>query len=176
MKYVLTAMVMAILMFTVACSDNVNNVVNEQINSSSELETYEISESTTNVEILTKSDNSSVDIDLGSMTSEMIYSNVYQMMINPSYYEGKTIRMIGNYSPSYYEDIKKQFHYCVIQDATACCSQGIEFVWDDGSHIYPDEYPAENAEIEVVGTFETYNEKDGNTYCRLKNSSMTVLN
>ena len=34
----------------------------------------------------------------------------------------------------------------------ACCAQGLEFVWGDGSHKYPDEYPAEDAEIEVQGT------------------------
>ena len=42
----------------------------------------------------------------------------------------------------------------------ACCAQGLEFVWGDGSHKYPDEYPAEDTEIEVQGTFETYKEKD----------------
>ena len=42
----------------------------------------------------------------------------------------------------------------------ACCAQGLEFVWGDGSHKYPDEYPAEDTEIEVQGTFKTYKEKD----------------
>ena len=39
----------------------------------------------------------------------------------------------------------------MIQDATACCAQEMEFTWEDGSHIYPDEYPKDNAEIVVEG-------------------------
>lgn len=53
--------------------------------------------------------------------------------------------------------------------------QGLEFVWGDGSHKYPDEYPAEDTEIEVQGTFETYKEKDyDTTFCRLANVDMRV--
>lgn len=45
----------------------------------------------------------------------------------------------------------------------------------DGSHKYPDEYPAEDTEIEVQGTFETYKEKDyDTTFCRLANVDMRV--
>ena len=58
----------------------------------------------------------------------------------------------------------------------ACCAQGLEFVWGDGSHAYPDEYPAEDAEIEVQGTLETYKEKnDDTTYCRLANADMKII-
>ena len=43
--------------------------------------------------------------------------------------------------------------------------------------MYPDEYPPENAEVEVVGTFETYkdNPDDEFQYCRLKDASLVVL-
>ena len=34
----------------------------------------------------------------------------------------------------------------------------MEFVWDDDSHVYPDDYPAENSNIVVTGVFETYRE------------------
>lgn len=61
--------------------------------------------------------------------------------------------------------------------ATACCAQGIEFVWEDGSHIYPDEYPTDNAEIIVEGTFETYKEeRDENMYCRLSDATLQKKN
>ena len=59
----------------------------------------------------------------------------------------------------------------MIQDATSCCAQGMEFVWENGTHIYPDEYPEDNAEIVVEGTFETYKEEgDQNLYCRLSDA------
>ena len=69
------------------------------------------------------------------------------------------------------------YYACIIQDATACCQQGLEFVWGDGSHVYPDEYPTENTEVEVVGTFETYkdNPDDEFDYCRLGNATMIIL-
>jgi len=51
----------------------------------------------------------------------------------------------------------------------------MEFVWEDGSHIYPDEYPRENAYVIIEGVFETYKEDgDTNLYCRLNNA--TLLN
>lgn len=57
----------------------------------------------------------------------------------------------------------------------ACCAQGLEFVWGDGSHKYPDEYPAEDTEIEVQETFETHKEKEyDTTFCRLANVDMRV--
>ena len=118
---------------------------------------------------------STVDYDLTEMSSDMVYAMVYQMMMEPEKYEGKTFRMEGIYYTVYSEDTKKYYHYCIIQDATACCAQGMEFVWDDGSHAYPDEYPEENADVIVEGTFETYTESgDSNLYCRLKDASMEV--
>ena len=118
-----------------------------------------------------------VDYDLTQMSSDMVYATVYQMMVTPEEYEGKTFRIDGNFYATYYEATKKYYFYCIIQDATACCAQGMEFIWDDGSHIYPDEYPEDNAEIVVEGTFETYRE-DGveNLYCRLSDAILQQKN
>lgn len=118
-----------------------------------------------------------VDYDLTQMSSDMVYATVYQMMVTPEEYEGKTFRIDGNFYATYYEATKKYYFYCVIQDATACCAQGMEFVWEDGSHIYPDEYPKDNAEIVVEGTFETYREDgDENLYCRLSDATLQQKN
>jgi hypothetical protein len=129
-----------------------------------------------NMETVAFADNiSTVDYDLTVMNSDMVYATVYQMMMEPEEYEGKIFRMEGSYYTVYSENTKKYYHYCIIRDATACCAQGMEFVWDDGSHVYPDEYPEENADVIVEGTFETYTESgDSNLYCRLKNASMEV--
>ena len=118
-----------------------------------------------------------VDYDLTQMSSDMVYATVYQMMVTPEEYEGKTFRIDGNFYATYYEATKKYYYYCIIQDATACCAQGMEFIWDDGSHIYPDEYPEDNAEIVVEGTFETYREDgDENLYCRLSDAILQQKN
>lgn len=111
----------------------------------------------------------SVDVDLSVMDSDMIYATVYQMMSDPEQYVGKTFRIEGKFYVTYDEMTKNQYYYCVIKDATECCAQGLEFVWGDGSHIYPDEYPNDGTEVIVDGTFELYMENDSR-YCRLANA------
>lgn len=111
----------------------------------------------------------SVDVDLSVMDSDMIYATVYQMMSDPEQYVGKTFRIEGKFYVTYDEMTKNQYYYCVIKDATECCAQGLEFVWGDGSHIYPDEYPTDGTEVIVDGTFELYMENDSR-YCRLANA------
>lgn len=110
-----------------------------------------------------------VDVDLSVMDSDMIYATVYQMMSDPEQYVGKTFRIEGKFYVTYDEMTKSQYYYCVIKDATECCAQGLEFVWGDGSHIYPDEYPTDGTEVVVDGTFELYMENDSR-YCRLANA------
>ncbi|MGF0065459.1 hypothetical protein ACQRCQ_09340 [Lachnospiraceae bacterium SGI.085] len=118
-------------------------------------------------------EDSSVDYDLTQMGSDMVYATVYQMMMTPEQYEGKTFRIQGSFHAEYYEPTQKYYEYCIIKDAMACCAQGLEFVWGDGTHTYPDEYPAENEEIMVEGTFGTYTEEgDTHLYCRLSDAEL----
>lgn len=99
-----------------------------------------------------------VDVDLTKLTSTMVYSEVYNMVTDPSQYMGKTVRMQGITS-IYHDDVDNNDYYaCVIQDATACCAQGIEFVLNDGK------YPDANTEVTVVGTFSSYKIEDYEYY------------
>ena len=118
----------------------------------------------------------SVDIDLTVMNSDMVYATVYQMMVDPDSYAGKKIKMEGTYYSTIYEETGKRYHFVLIKDAMACCQQGLEFIWDDDSHVYPDEYPNDNTEVEVVGTFETYKDdpSEDTMYCHLVDSSLEV--
>ena len=117
-----------------------------------------------------------VDVDLTVMNSDMVYATVYQMMIDPDSYVGQKIKMDGNYYTAEDPATGIRYYFVIIQDATACCSQGLEFVWDDGSHVYPDEYPEDNAEVEVEGTFELYkdNPDDQMQYVRIADAKLTV--
>ena len=118
-------------------------------------------------------DKEDVDYDLSKMGSDMVYATVYQMMVDPITYEGKTVRVSGNYYGGWYEPTAQYYFYVIIEDAMACCSQGLEFIWEDGSHVYPDEYPADGSEVEVTGIFETYQEEGDQTiYCRLKDAEL----
>ncbi len=114
-----------------------------------------------------------VDYDLSTMSRDMVYATVYQMMCEPEEFIGKTVRMSGMYNVLYYDSTDTYYHYCVIADAAACCTQGIEFVWGKGEHSYPEEYPREYSSITVVGTFEVY-EEEGLYYCRLQNSLLVI--
>ena len=118
-----------------------------------------------------------VDVDLTVMDSTMVYSTVYQMMADASSYLGKTVRMKGMYYSSYDETTGVRYFFVIVKDATACCQQGLEFIWGDGSHVFPDEYPEEGSEVEVTGVFETYkdNPEDEFDYCRLGNAKLVVL-
>lgn len=109
------------------------------------------------------------------MNKDMVYATVYQLMVEPDKYIGKTLCIDGLYYTGQNEKTGTYYHYNIIKDALACCSQGLEFVCGDGSHVYPDEYPKDETEIEVKGTFETYKEPGDDTlYCHLVNSEMQV--
>ena len=126
-------------------------------------------QTTENVQGSVNAPEAAVDVDLSVMDSDMIYATVYQMMSDPEQYVGKTFRIEGKFYVTYDEMTKNQYYYCVIKDATECCAQGLEFVWGDGSHIYPDEYPTDGTEVIVDGAFELYMENDSR-YCRLANA------
>lgn len=111
-----------------------------------------------------------VDVDLTKLSSTMVYSEVYNMMYTPENYIGKTVKMSGMFVAYTNQDESQYYPAVIIADATACCSQGLEFVLE-GNPSYPEGYSEMETEITVVGTFETYVE-DGNTYCRLKNAKI----
>lgn len=108
------------------------------------------------------------DLDLTQLSGTMVYSEVYNMMITPEEYIGKKVRMEGFFGCVYDESKDKYYFSCVIQDATACCTQGIEFVLK-GDYTYPEDYPKEGETICVEGSFDTYEEGE-ETYCTLRNA------
>ena len=111
-----------------------------------------------------------IDVDLTVLSATMVYSEVYNMMSDPEKYVGKTVKMNGLFASYHDEAADKYYFACVIQDAMACCAQGIEFVLTD-DYAYPDDYPEVNAQICVVGVFDTY-EENGATYCTLRQANL----
>ncbi len=124
------------------------------------------------------SDPSDVDVDLTVLSSTMVYAEVLNMMTEPNAYDGKTVKMRGRFGASYgyrpdgtiNEDVL--IFACIIADATACCSQGIEFVLS-GAYNFPEDYPELDSEITVTGTFKS-GEQNGIPYFRVINAQMTV--
>lgn len=111
-----------------------------------------------------------IDVDLTALSSTMVYSEVYNIMTEPDSYIGKTIRMGGTYTVYYDETSDHYYFACIIQDATACCSQGMEFTLTD-SYSYPEDYPDEGEKIVVTGIFDTYTEGEYK-YCTLRNATL----
>ena len=110
-----------------------------------------------------------VEIDMTEMNSTMVYTQVYDMLTSPDDYLGKTVKMNGAFS--IYQGAERNYYACIIKDATACCSQGIEFVLD-GEHKYPADYPELGTDITVVGVFDTYFEGE-TQYVQLIHAQMS---
>ena len=102
-----------------------------------------------------------VDLDLTVLSSTVVYAQVYNLMYDPAPYLGKVLRMRGWYSVYIDTQTDAVYHACVIPDATACCTQGIEFVWG-GDHVYPDDYMEEGTTVTVTGRLEMYAENGAN--------------
>ncbi|MBO4484947.1 MAG: hypothetical protein J5738_06125 [Lachnospiraceae bacterium] len=114
--------------------------------------------------------NGDIDVDLTVLSSTLVYAEVYHMVTAPQDYVGQTVKMQGTFAYYYDQEIDCYYSACIIQDATACCSQGIEFVLTD-EFIFPDDYPEPGTDICVIGEFSTYTEH-GTVYCTLKNAKL----
>ena len=113
-----------------------------------------------------------VDIDLTTQNADMVYAEVFAMMYYPEEYVGKKIKMDGQFA-FYHDDEKDKYYYaCIIQDALACCSQGIEFIPEDESMTIED-FPSTGTMICVTGVFGTYSEGDS-TFCTLKDVKIVL--
>ncbi len=112
-----------------------------------------------------------IDIDLASMSGTIVYSEVNNLVSAPEENIGKVIRMKGNYTSNYIDETKTTYYFCLIQDATACCQQGLEFVLANGADD-PSSYPPDNTEITVTGVFESYKE-GAKTYYHIADAEMT---
>ena len=154
-KIIAIILALVLALSFVACSKNSEK--NENSNSKT---TTKITEPTT-------TEAKSVDLDLTELSSTLIYSEVYNMLITPDDYKGKIIKMKGLFNQYTDEETGKIYNAVVIPDATACCQQGLEFELSDKTNPNFEQ----GTEITVVGTFDTYS--DGKfLYCYLKNAKI----
>lgn len=93
-----------------------------------------------------------VDFDLTQMNQTMMYAQVYDMIYNPDEYRGKSVRIRGPFNTYTDEETGDVHRAILIRDATACCTQGIEFEPADPDAVMP----AVDAEMTVSGVFDTY--------------------
>lgn len=124
----------------------------------------------------TEAKQTSSYVDLTALSSTMVYAEVFKMTTFPEDYIGKTVKMRGQFSTGklYAPDGSdgSTVFACIIQDATACCAQGIPFDLA-GSFSYPEDYPELGDQITVVGTFEKCTQ-DGLEFYRLSQAEMVA--
>lgn len=106
--------------------------------------------------------NSTPDLDLTKMSVTMIYSQIFNMLIMPEEYVDKTIKVKGAFEIYPNEKGEIDFFTLTVMDATACCKEGIDFIWS-GNHTYPDDYPKEGQEITITGSYKSFENEDGVT-------------
>ncbi|WP_034452742.1 hypothetical protein [Butyrivibrio sp. AE2032] len=53
---------------------------------------------------------SGVDVDLTVLSSTVVYSEVYNMMVSPDNYKGKTVKMKGQFVP-YYDEATGKYYF-----------------------------------------------------------------
>lgn len=127
-------------------------------------------ENVINTGIVPTSSEDGIDVDLTQLSSTMVYSEVYNMLVNSQEYTGKVIKATGYFNVSTSTSTGKKYFAVYIDDAGACCSQGLEFELD-GDYSYPEDYPEIGTDITVTGTFSTY-EDNGYTFINLLNATL----
>jgi len=115
-------------------------------------------------------DNSKIDLDLTQMSATMIYSTIFEMLIMPEDYMEKNIKVKGWFETYQNPETNELYYAVLVPDATACCQQGLEFVWL-GNHSYPEDYPVPGNDITVTGRYKLI-ETNGITYTYLEASKI----
>ena len=122
------------------------------------------------IETTTTPAPSKVNLDLTKMSATMIYSTIFDMLIMPEDYVEKIIKLSGWFETYTDPQTGEMYYAVVVPDATACCQQGLEFVWK-GNHAYPDDFPKPGQNITVTGIYKMI-ENDGVTYTYLEANSV----
>lgn len=111
----------------------------------------------------TEKNTEKIDVDLSKMSEQLAYAKVMSILGNPYDYIDKKIKIKGKLI-SY--DVGNAIYYtCSVTDNVecTCCPSGLEFTLKEGL-----EYPKENEEFTVIGTFDSYLDSEMNTYFRVK--------
>ena len=97
----------------------------------------------------------SVDFDLTKMNANMVYAQVFNLMLEPQNFGGKTFKIKGNFIKVNGPDGQPSCAV-IIKDALACCQQGLEFKYD-----FAGKEPVVDQEITVIGKYTLTETPDG---------------
>ena len=120
----------------------------------------------------TKSTDTKVDVDLSELSTTLIQAEFQRIISNPNDYIGKTIKATGAYRTIHYDGTDTASHFIIIVSGDECCEMGLEFILSD-EYTYPDDFPVQNTNIEVIGVLEIQ-EKFGSVFMYIAAESFTV--
>ena len=92
--------------------------------------------------------DSAPEVDLTGMSSTMVFAEVYNMMVEPERYEGKTVRMTGELVTYPHPFTGEDCLAVIVKDALACCAQGFQFQPAQGTAL-----PEAGTEVTVTGIY-----------------------
>ena len=105
------------------------------------------------------------DVDLTKLNSMMTYSTLFNIMLHPDEYLGKTIKIKGVFDSAKDPDTGIDYFAVVIMDDTMCCSSGLDFSLKKAyKYEYPKDYPEIGSNITVMGKLEKYTEGENIFY------------
>ena len=101
-----------------------------------------------------------VDNDLSNMNANMIFAEIFNLVLMPDEFIGRTFRMKGNFAVYVNEASGNKYFSIIIPDATQCCQQGIDIICL-GDMKYPEDFPKIGSEIMVTGQFNSITTDEG---------------
>ena len=101
-----------------------------------------------------------VDNDLSNMNANIIFAEIFNLVLMPDEYIGRTFRMKGNFAVYVNETSGNKYFSIIIPDATQCCQQGIDIICL-GDMKYPEDFPKIGSEIMVTGQFNSITTDEG---------------
>lgn len=96
-----------------------------------------------------------VDYDLTKMNANMVYAQVFNLMLEPQKFENSTFKIQGSFIKANGPE-GQPVYAVIIKDALACCQQGLEFIWD-----FAGAEPQIEQEILVIGKYTLTTTPDG---------------
>lgn len=100
-----------------------------------------------------------VDVDLAHMNQVMVFGAAQDLFASPDTYEGQVVRVHGTYYSMQDQATETVYHYVGVEDETACCSVGIEFVPPE--ELAQDMPASDETVVTVTGVYERYEDEGG---------------
>lgn len=106
-------------------------------------------------------DGTVLDYDLTKMNANMVYAQIFNLMLSPEEYANKTFKMQGDFL-KLTNPAGQTAYAVIIKDALACCTQGLEFKYDFGQNE-----PQDGQQLTVIGTYTLTKTQEGMSYSYL---------